>query len=248
MSSILIATPCYGGQLHAQCALSIMELRLLLQSKGINSEWLPISGESLIPRARNACIAYLLSSTCTHIIFIDGDITFHPGSVIRLLEKDVPISACVYPKKEIDINTIVTTARENIHISPDLVTLSTMSYTYNTTTPIIEDGWMKVDEVGTGFLLIRRDLILNMIDKYPHLKYENDCLNYNRLHPNMYDHFYLLFDTRIIDGRYLSEDYSFCRYVREMGYDILVYTLGGLNHTGTYTYRGNLYLSLTSQL
>lgn len=241
--NILIATPCYGGMIHTQCAQSIMELRILFSSKNIRHEWLPIMGESLIPRARNASIAYFLCKDFTHILFVDSDIVFDPVSVLRLVDKDVPISACVYPYKDINIDNIVNKARST-SIDTTAILLSSMSYVMNTNDSVLDDGWLKVSEVGTGFLLIRKDLISKLVDLHPSLKYKNDCPYYDRLHQSMNDNFYLFFDTRVVDDRYLSEDYSFCHYVTDAGYDIYVDTTSGINHIGTYTYRGNLYMSM----
>lgn len=248
MTSLLIATPCYGGQVYASCANCIMELRILLLSQDVHSEWFTISGESLIPRARNAIVAYFLSTAHTHLLFVDSDIVFDPTTVTSLLKMNVPISACSYPKKEIDLQSLVEKARMS-NADADSLILSSMSYVLGTSTSSkMKDGWIKVDEVGTGFLLLKKEVLEQLIFLHPELKYENDCLYYNELHPDMANNFYLFFDTRLIDGRYLSEDYSFCRYVRDAGYEIHVDTKCGLNHIGSYTYRGNLYLSLRSQI
>lgn len=40
-------------------------------------------------------------------------------------------------------------------------------------------------------------------------------------------------------GRYLSEDYGFCRLAKRLGYKIYIYTQAHLSHTGLYTYEGS---------
>jgi hypothetical protein len=61
--------------------------------------------ESLITQARNSCAEKFLQSTYTHLMFIDGDIGFHPRGVLTLLalqSDDSPfdvIGGC-YPKKQ----------------------------------------------------------------------------------------------------------------------------------------------------
>lgn len=252
MMSVLIATPCYGGQLYASCASSIMDTRLLLQSKGINHEWLPIMGDSLIPRARNACIAYFLCSEHTHILFVDGDIMFDPQSLSKLLARDIPVVSCAYPKKNLDLPSLVAKSIEagkaGREVHPGGMILTSMSYVVETEKDTkLENGWLKADMVGTGFLLLKREVVEKLVSLHPELKYENDCHQYDDLHPSINTNFYALFDTRIVDSRYVSEDYSFCMYLREAGYDIWVDTTSGLVHIGPYSFSGNLYLSLLAR-
>jgi hypothetical protein len=271
---VLIATPCHRGEVHVDYCRAISSLCVLLNEKGIRNEWLPILEESLITRARNAYVAYMLSKEFTHLLFIDSDIVFDPTSIIELLIKDEHVSGCAYPRKRMDPNTIISTTLDFINwdilktaletregsevktlvknglLQEDMINkISCKSLSYvlgsETDSKVDSDGWVKVTEIGCGVMMIKRETILALIKNHPDLKYKNDCAQYDVMHENMKDNFYLFFDTRCVDGRYLSEDFAFCRLARDAGFDIWIYSKAGVNHIGTYAYKGNLFLSMS---
>ena len=82
---------------------------------------------------------------------------------------------------------------------------------------------------------VMHKVIEKMIKNYPETKYM----------PEVYDDpsqkglpKYALFDTMIDEGRYLSEDYTFCRRWQRMGGKIYVDPNIILDHVGTYTFKG----------
>lgn len=99
--------------------------------------------------------------------------------------------------------------------------------------PLIE-----VSTAGTGFMLIRRDVIEKLVELMPETKYK-DSLN---LGAQYEPHMYALFDTMIDHNKnYLSEDWTFCKRVREkLEMPIWVDTEIKLDHTGTYNFQGDI--------
>ena len=84
--SLLVATPCYGGQMLRGYTQSILNLQRLCDQNGIKLEILTIGNESLITRARNFYVSLMLAKKeYTHMIFIDADISFNPLNVVRML-------------------------------------------------------------------------------------------------------------------------------------------------------------------
>jgi hypothetical protein len=270
MTKVLIASPCHRGDINIECCRAIANLCGVLGSKGIGYEWFTLLEESLVTRARNAIVAYFLSGGFTHLLFVDSDIVFDPDSVLRFLEKDLPIMAGAYPKKGIDIKKMVHSTIDTVdwdkvgqlmsngvagkdiseHLKKEIshvrMYLKSLTYVvrFEEGAKIEEDKWMKALDVGSGFLMIKRLVFDGLIHQYPHLKYKNDCSQYDQLHEDMKDNFYLFFDTMVLDNRYLSEDYAFCHLARGTGFDIWVDTSCGLNHIGTYVYKGHLMSSL----
>ena len=59
----------------------------------------------------------------------------------------------------------------------------------------MENGFVQVDNAGTGFLMIRRDVLVTMSEFYSDLQYTNDLAGYSS--PITDDNFYGLFDTMI---------------------------------------------------
>ena len=59
----------------------------------------------------------------------------------------------------------------------------------------MDAGFVQVDNAGTGFLMIRRDILVTMAEFYSDLHYKNDLVGYSS---HVTDpHFYGLFDTMI---------------------------------------------------
>ncbi len=94
-------------------------------------------------------------------------------------------------------------------------------------------------------MVIKREVILRMMDHYPNLNYTPDGRE-----KDPYAHLYWLFFDCMIDpdsGRYLSEDYAFCRRWRDMGGKVYADLTSRLNHLGQQTYSGNFGESLALQ-
>ena len=84
--SLFIATPMYGGQCAGMYTKSVNDLASLCMHYKINAKFYYLFNESLITRARNYCCDEFLRSDCTHMIFIDSDI-----SLTLTVELPIPI-------------------------------------------------------------------------------------------------------------------------------------------------------------
>lgn len=217
--------PCYGGQINEGCFISMLKYMATAQRFGLNFTIDTMVNESLVCRARNSLVAKMLyfEPKSTHLMFIDADIGFEPESIFKLLLSDKDIVGGLYPKKALPI-----------------------SYVVNRVPDAEKNGnLVEVMNLGTGFMLIKRDVLEKMIAANPDLHYM-DAIG---LDPK-YDPFkYALFDTEIDpDTReYLSEDYLFCKRWRAMGGKIWADLSITLNHIGHFTFRGDA-TQLLSQL
>ena len=104
-----------------------------------------------------------------------------------------------------------------------------------------ENGLIEYDKVGTAVMMISRDLALKVAEKA-----REDGLVYGekgmeakrdgwRIDSGL-DVTYDVFKVGVYDGEYLSEDFFFCRYLREMGYKILVDPSIPTRHNGNYVF------------
>jgi len=235
---ILLATPCYGGVLHRGYFHSVLQLQKLCQIHDIQLTIHTIGNESLIQRARNYYVALALSNPhITHLFFVDADISFNPQSVIRMIQSNKDITCGIYPKKGLNIEQIQQNSKEPLQ---SIIPLS-LDYVINIQKGEIQiqDGYIPCLYGGNGFMMIKRDVLETLRDKYPETKYKNDVNGYDA--PELREHFYALFDCFICPEtkRYLSEDYAFCQRCINSGYTIWADLLCNLNHTGTYDFRGS---------
>lgn len=246
-TKFFIATPCYGGALTEPYFRSTIKMMTFFNSHQIPLAFGTIANESLVTRARNVLVAYFLQSNYDRLLFVDADIEFKVEDVLKLYahNKDVVVGA--YPKKGVNwqrIKGAAAAAGVDKNMSDGEVAAFGSDYAVNfkfvnreAKTIAIENGAVKLHDAGTGFMMIKREAILKMIEAYPELAYNNDL----NIGEDLKGKFYALFDTMIdpVDRRYLSEDYTFCRRWQEMGGDIWLDPSISLNHFGSFCFVGN---------
>ena len=93
MIDVAVVTPAYDGRLHDDHARSIEAGRQALQAAGVSSTRLCLSGDAVLPRVRNQCVAEALLLGARKIVFVDSDVGFDAPMLLRLLSHDVPIVA-----------------------------------------------------------------------------------------------------------------------------------------------------------
>src|ERR1700758_2490454 len=101
---LVVATPCFGGQISTIYANSLFALQSAVRS--LSNLRLKIElrdGDALITRARaNLMTSFLDDPTATHLLFIDADIGFTPDQVFRLIESGADVVAGCYPIKRVN--------------------------------------------------------------------------------------------------------------------------------------------------
>jgi hypothetical protein len=214
---IHFCTPCYGGNIMEPCFGSYMRFAMLAMKYGINFSVDTMVNESLIPRGRNNLVSkFLANSKATHLMWIDADIKWDAESVLRMVLYEAGVVCGLYPMKGLPIRYVINSLPGGRRVG----------------------SLLEVSTSGTGFMLIKRDVIEKLIEAMPELKYK-DSLN---LGPQYEPHMYALFDTMIDEnGHYLSEDWTFCKRVREkLNIPVWVDTEIKLDHCGTYTFQGDV--------
>jgi hypothetical protein len=221
---LFIATPCYGGMLTDQYLHSILNLTQALVQRKIGYTVYTLRNESLITRARNTLVAVFLKSDCTDMMFIDADVQFEPDSILRMLEMDKPVIGAACPMKSLPLRYAV-----NFRFDGDPQEKKL----------IIDNGAIEVVDVGSSFLMIRREVFDKLIVAYPHLHYQNSLKFFS---PDYDPYFYSFFDTMHDPetNRYLSEDYTFCRRWQQIGGKTWIDPKTKLTHVGSYTFNGNI--------
>ncbi len=237
--NLVIATPCFGGQISAVYAASLFKLQKFLRRYAdLNLKVLFKDGDALITRARASLVQQFLDDpTSTHLLFVDADIGFEPERVVRLIECAADMCAAVYPIKRIDwdrVKTTIDSARRN----PSAAALQYVFEVEDPNTVIERGGFVRVRYAGTGFLMIRRAALERMCARYPQLRYKRDhSLDALDASDNRFALFECLIDK---DGTYLSEDFAFCKRWTDMGGEIWADLDSKLNHVGPMTFCGDL--------
>jgi hypothetical protein len=241
--SLYMATPCYGGMVGHNATMGYIATVGSLFTAGVHWQLQMLANESLISRARNQLAMHFLMSDCTHLMFIDADIGFTATPILQMLAKDKDLIGCVYPKKELNWQYIYK-ERNNVKDGAEMSQYSA-AYASNFVLnkrgqPIEDDGLLKIQDLATGFMMIKREVFLKMMEKWPDRYYKPDYSTAAFKDPKA-KHF-VFFDTMIHpeSRRYLSEDYYFCYHWKELGGEIWCYPNYDLSHMGMYNFKGAL--------
>ena len=245
---VFLGMPMYGGLLTEPTLHGLLELQSWTMNTGIQMRIQTMGNESLITRARNTIVSMMLDQTdfaATHLLFIDADIGFRWQNIERLLCADKDVACGVYPRKHIHLEKIKGILEEHPDISTDDLEARALGYNVNFDNPGElqgENGFFQVSEAATGMMLVKREVFLTMMKKFPERKYETDQI-VNGLHyrsNNCYDFFAVGPYMTAGQKRYLSEDYYFSRLWQECGGKIWADLASPLTHFGNRAYRGHV--------
>jgi hypothetical protein len=239
---LVVATPCFGGQVSSIYASSIFQLQRALRSKSnIDLKVLMRDGDALITRARaNLVTMFLDDPAATHFLFVDADIGFSPEQVFRLIESGADVVAGVYPIKRVNWDK----AKRALDSNRPKVASAALDYVLEIDDPdrvVVVNGFTRVRYAGTGFLMIRRHVLEKMCE-YPGYA----SLQFFREHsldalagsPNRFALFECMIDPKT--GTYLSEDFAFCKRWTDIGGEIWADLESRLDHVGPSVFRGDV--------
>jgi hypothetical protein len=249
-NKLFVGTPMYGGMSHGLYVKSCLDLQALMSKYGVDTKFSFLFNESLITRARNYITDEFLRSDCSHMLFIDSDVHFNPQDVLAMMALDKDLIGGPYPKKSINWNNIAHAARKYPDMNPKELETLVGEYVFNVvkgTKQFSVTEPLEVLEIGTGFMMIKRNVFEKLEKAYPQLRYKPDHIGQAHFDGTRYIHAY--FDT-IIDtkdsatgggsDRYLSEDYMFCQLWRKIGGEIYLCPWMKTQHIGTYAFSGNM--------
>ena len=205
---VFVGIPAYDGKLNIKTAFALAKLMPVALGHGVSMYLSHMSGCSIITMARNALVNEFLKTDAEELLFIDADVIVEPDDVMRLLAQstDRDILCGMYPRRAKDKNFFLDLYRDD-------------------TDALVFDGpLMRVNRVGTGFMLIKRHVIETLIEQHPEWNVENRQGD---------GHVSAVFDFAIKDGKYVGEDYLFCDRATEAGFKVWIDVEICLPHVGT---------------
>jgi len=209
---LYVGLPCYGSQMTTVFAQSL--IGTVVRSPFIgNLDF--IVNDSLVSRARNTIAARFLDSPYQWLLFLDVDLEFTPEHIARLwlhgVKEGRKLVGGLYAMKKVTPRFVFNGLPGE---KPD------------------NNGALKVQEVGTGFMLIHRSVLERMRDELPGIAYTTDS-NHAGGTRTEWD-FFSVGPYKYPSGlvRYLSEDWMFCQRWRDMGGDVWADTKIQLRHMG----------------
>lgn len=193
-----------------------------LNDHGMNACRSDIDGDSLVQRMRQRAMHLFLKGPATHLLWCDLDIEARdPTCVRKMLASGFDIVGGACPFK---------------NIAPRVVCnfLPTMAQQLDVAQLELPHGCLEVHDVGTGFQLVSRRAIVQMMAAHPEL------LHWSRSTTDAGEPLWALYDTGVVDGTYESEDFMFCRYWQQLGGKVYVYVPARFRHYGTHGFEASI--------
>jgi hypothetical protein len=246
---LFFATPMYGGACAGLFAKSVADLSALCTRYGIHLQMYFLFNESLITRARNYCCDEFMRSECTHMMFVDSDIGFNPQDVLALLaisedDSEYDVIGGPYPKKCISWEKIKHAVDKGVaDQNPNVLEKFVGDYVFNPKggqTQIALNKPVEVLEIGTGFMMLRKQTLRKFTEKFPQYHYKPDHVRTEHFDGTREIMQFFQAEIDPNSKRYLSEDYWFCQKVQEAGMRTWFCPWMQMSHVGTYIFGGSL--------
>ena len=194
LKKVALAIPCYDHKLEVETARAAYHC--LYDPENPVGQLLFQNGDSLVTRARNTLVARFLETDMDYLLFIDSDIHFNADDVKELCKSDKHLVCGLYFKKTLPYQPVANQCFET-------------------------EGMLNaMRECGTGYMMIHRGVFERIIFHEKAEPYKNttdDKSTYRK-----YDFFKV--GVCPDSGLYLSEDYYFCKMVREVGFKVWLHT------------------------
>lgn len=227
---LVVGTPCYGGMMCTEYTQSLLSLKEACMNYGIKLTVIFLGNESLVQRGRNTIAHHFMQSDGDFLIFIDADQRFVANDIARMIKADKGIIGGPVPMKGINWDKVRQGAVLN---HPNLASLTGV-FNLNKL-----DGHEMIDpnlpfqvkHIGTGFMLIRRDVFEKL---KPNVGWYTNGGSTIDPQDKVYDYF----KVQNVDHELLSEDYNFCHMYRELGGAVWAAPWCELGHFGAYLFSG----------
>ncbi len=178
-------------------------------------------GNPYISAARATMLRKALDAKATHIFFIDHDVSWKPGDLLKVLETEGGLVAGTYRFKK----------DEEVYMGGIKSGLGNR--------PVVResDGALAAETAPAGFLKIERWAVSKLMEKFPELCYGEHCAPH-----------FDLFNHGAYKNRWWGEDYACCRRWTEIGEDFWIVPDIDVTHWADKTpYPGNFHKYLMRQ-
>jgi hypothetical protein len=211
---IWVALPAYTGTVHLATMRSIISDIMAFADRGDRVTIFDEAGNAMIGDCRGLIVSKFLESDGTDLIFVDWDVSWQAGAMLRLVDHPVDFVAGLYPQRRDPLNYCCQWDQSKPEIE------------------LSEHGLIEVLGVPAGFMRLTRAMLEKMVDGFP------DTQFYCAEAPNETVHD--LFGAYRVGKIKFGEDYSFCRRWRDLGGKIWVDPEITMGHCGFKTFIGNV--------
>ena len=241
MTKLYIAIPTHSNSVTVDTAICVLELERHLPKVGIQTKT-AFHSSSMISHLRNTIIAHFLADEATHVLMLDSDQSIPVALVERMVTINQPLVGVIYPRRTYAFNQIkFSSAAQNIDglLTQAQHFVGEVLPEANGDLKII-NGFARAKNIGTGAILIRRDVIEKMSVHYPELFGTGfpAQAEYEILARNNWGFFNPY--TKQYETENSGEDVSFCDRWTKIGGEIWADVTTKTTHIGRYAFTGSL--------
>lgn len=238
---ILFCIPAYGGSVRAETMLAV-STGVIQLSKNFPSAEIRLFTVNMaeISRVRNIFASMLLEQGYDALFMLDSDMGVPPETFSRLLASGHDVCGLTYPRRQIDLAKFHQLAQAgNSYDASHTGALSFIaagSFVHNNGQIDIREGFLEMNEIPGGCMLIRRAAVELLWKKSPQLR---QTQNINDMEGDLgLTKLIRCFDNIQEGPTKYSEDISFCRYYRKAGGKIMALIDVSVAHYGDMKYEG----------
>lgn len=207
--------PAYTGQIHLGTMRSIISDMLILAERGDKVTIFDESGNAMIGDCRGLIVAKFLESDATDLVFIDSDVCWEAGALVKLVDHPVEFVAGIYRQRRDPEDYCVQWIPDRAELRADP-----------------ETGLLEVNGVPAGFMRLSRAMLERMVAHYADTAFWCEGAPGGVAHD--------LFGAYRVGLMKFGEDYSFCRRWRDIGGKVWVDPEIAMGHVGYKTFMGTL--------
>lgn len=218
---VVFATPCLSHAVSLEFLKSALETDQLMATRMCRRSWSQRAGDCFVAKVRSKMVAEFLEiKKATDLFFIDDDIGWPAKKVWEFIERDEPILAGVYPKR-----------------SEDLDWPCSLAMNEHTGELIENDGLFRGALAPAGFMRIKRHVLEDLYERSPPFR-DVEAGGLTKEYRAVFN------SGPAADGWWWGEDYHFCNFANEHGYEIWIDPNIAFHHRGQKRYSGTLAGSL----
>ena len=230
IEKVLIGTPCYN-EVKNEYTSGIFTTAKRFPDKVAHCFEI---GNPYVDDARNSIVdAFLQLDECSHLLFIDSDISFKSNDVFELMKhstEEHKIVAGLYPRQKIDTEYVIEVVKQGC--PPDQLNEFSGYVDQFGFAPIHNNSDLtepiEVYHCLTGFMMIHKSV-------FTELKEKVDLLEYPNRDGYISTQF---FKTSLHQEQgYLGEDINFCHMYRSIGGSIWLLPWVSVGHSGSFEYK-----------
>ncbi len=185
---IFVATPVYDGHAPAQLVKCLLDEQAVASGCGDELRQMFLPNCSHAAMGRNQLAKDFLDSDCDKLVFLDSDITFDPGAIVKLAHKPVDFVGGAFRFKFKNENYPIGWLEDRPFLQADA------------------NGLLEVGTLPGGFMAISRKVFDVLKAAHPDRSYVHFGHDY---------HCY--FQMKFADGAVYGEDSGFCKEWRDTG-------------------------------